>query len=68
MTPERKAQMARLQNTDPQVNQWVCLTMLIICIGLLATTAEWVGYLLTYVQHEALIYRKACRKHRVRAR
>jgi Ca2+:H+ antiporter len=31
----------------PEVNQWICLAMLIICIGLMAVTAEWVGGLLT---------------------
>jgi hypothetical protein len=67
MTPEAKAQRAILQNTDPQVNQWICLAMLIICIGLLAATAEWVGYLLTDARHEALIYRTACRKPRAQA-
>ena len=51
VTPEVKAQRALLQDTDPQVNQWICLTMLIICIGLLAATAEWVCYLLIDAQH-----------------
>ena len=32
-----------LQKEDPEVNQWVCLAMLIICIGIMAATAEWVG-------------------------
>lgn len=41
-----KAHIARLQNTDPELNQWVCIVMLIICICLLAATAEWVGDLL----------------------
>ena len=36
------------QNTDPEVNQWVCLVMLTICIGIMAATAEWVSDLLTY--------------------
>ena len=35
------------QKEDPEVNQWVCLAMLIICIGIMAATAEWVGGLLT---------------------
>ena len=67
MNPEAEAQRALLLDTDPQVNQWICLAMLIICIGLLAATAEWVGYLLTNAQREDLIYRTACKKHRAPA-
>jgi len=29
------------QKEDPEVNQWVCLAMLIICIAIMAVTAEW---------------------------
>ncbi|KAF8803776.1 hypothetical protein BYT27DRAFT_7109338 [Phlegmacium glaucopus] len=36
-----KAHVAHLRDTDPEVNQWICLAMLVICIGLMATTAEW---------------------------
>ena len=67
MTPEARAQRALLQNTDPQVNQWICLAMLLICLSLLAATAEWVRYLLTDAQHEDLIYRTACKKPRAPA-
>lgn len=28
---------------DPEINQWVCLGMLAVTIGLMAATAEWVG-------------------------
>jgi Ca2+:H+ antiporter len=35
------------QKKDPEVNQWICLAMLITCIGIMAVTAEWVGGLLT---------------------
>ena len=35
------------QKKDPEVNQWVCLAMLVICIAIMAATAEWVGYLLS---------------------
>ena len=35
------------QKEGPEVNQWVCLAMLIICIGIMAATAEWVSGLLT---------------------
>ena len=48
-TPEAlKDKIAYYQNTDPQVNQWVCLVMLTICIGIMAATAEWVSDLLPY--------------------
>ncbi len=28
---------------EPEVNQYVCIVMLAICIGLMAATAEWVS-------------------------
>jgi len=36
-----KHEATHLQETDPEVNQWVCLVMLAICIGLMAATAEF---------------------------
>jgi Ca2+:H+ antiporter len=34
-----------LDTEDPELNQWVCIVMLIITIALMAATAEWVsGY------------------------
>lgn len=38
-----KHEATHLQETDPEVNQWVCLVMLAICIGLMAATAEFVS-------------------------
>lgn len=35
---EREKQLAE---TEPEVNQYVCIVILLVCIGLLATTAEW---------------------------
>jgi len=29
----------------PQINQWVCIAMLLVCVGLLAVTAEFVSQL-----------------------
>lgn len=37
-----KEHIAHLKNDDPEVNQWVCILMLAICIGLMAATAEYV--------------------------
>ena len=42
--------------------------MLIICIGIMAATAEWVGDLLTDAYDEIFMQSKACRKYRVRER
>lgn len=46
LTKQVTAPLVRSQNKEPEVNQWVCLAMLIVCIGLMAATAEWVGGLL----------------------
>ena len=44
LAPEAlKDHVARLRSEDPEVNQWVCIGMLAICIGLMAATAEFVG-------------------------
>lgn len=32
-----------LHTTDPELNQWVAIVVLIITIGLMAATAEWVS-------------------------
>ena len=47
LTRQITAPLMLSQKKDPEVNQWVCLAMLIICIGIMAGTAEWVGGLLT---------------------
>ena len=47
LTKQVTAPLIVSKKKDPEVNQWVCLAMLIICIGILAATAEWVGCLLT---------------------
>lgn len=44
LAPEAlKDHVAHLRNADPEVNQWVCIGMLTICLALMATTAEFVG-------------------------
>jgi hypothetical protein len=44
LAPEAlKDHVARLRSGDPEVNQWVCIGMLAICLGLMAATAEFVG-------------------------
>ena len=47
LTKQVTAPLILSQKKDPEVNQWVCLAMLIICIGIMAATVEWVGNLLT---------------------
>ncbi|KAJ6627512.1 hypothetical protein B0H10DRAFT_1994949 [Mycena sp. CBHHK59/15] len=42
LAPEAYAKQAQhLESHDPEVNQWVCIAMLAICIGIMAATAEW---------------------------
>jgi len=44
LAPEAlKDHVARLRDEDPEVNQWVCIGVLAICIGLMAATAEFVS-------------------------
>ena len=46
LAPEAlKDHVAHLRNEDPEVNQWVCIGVLAICLGLMAATAEFVGLL-----------------------
>lgn len=40
---ELKREELHLATADPEVNQWVCLVMLALTIGIMATTAEWVS-------------------------
>jgi hypothetical protein len=32
-----------MDNEDPEVNQWVCIGMLVITIAIMGATAEWVS-------------------------
>ncbi|PPR03874.1 hypothetical protein CVT26_000872 [Gymnopilus dilepis] len=45
-----KEHALRLQNEDPEVNQYVCIAMLAICIGLMAATAEWLVESIEFVR------------------
>lgn len=47
-----KAEVLKLKNGDPEVNQWVCIVMLAISLALMATTAEWLVQALKVV-HQA---------------
>ena len=47
LTRQVTAPLILSQKKDPEVNQWICLAMLISCIVIMAITAEWVGDLLT---------------------
>jgi len=33
----------KLAQTEPEVNQWVCIAFLAFNVGIMAATAEWVG-------------------------
>lgn len=47
LTPQAPAALkheeAHLIATDPEVNQWVCIAMIIVSIAFMAATAEWVS-------------------------
>ncbi|KAF8873867.1 hypothetical protein CPB84DRAFT_1690528 [Gymnopilus junonius] len=45
-----KEHVLHLQNDDPEVNQWVCIIMLAICIGLMAATAEFLVESIEFVR------------------
>ncbi|KAH9482948.1 Vacuolar calcium ion transporter [Psilocybe cubensis] len=47
---EFKEHVAHLRNDDPEVNQWVCMLMLAICIAFMATTAEYLVESIDFVQ------------------
>lgn len=54
LAPEAlKDHVARLRNEDPEVNQWVCMGMLAICIGLMAATAEFMVHSIEFVREES---------------
>ena len=38
----RYSPVSEISDKEPEVNQYVCILMLAICIGLMAGTAEWV--------------------------
>ncbi|KAJ7667120.1 hypothetical protein B0H14DRAFT_2658258 [Mycena olivaceomarginata] len=43
LAPEAlKERAIEIQNAEPEVNQWVCIGMLTVMIGIMAATAEWV--------------------------
>ncbi|KAJ7638518.1 hypothetical protein FB45DRAFT_903110 [Roridomyces roridus] len=51
LAPEEfKARALELQNADPQLNQWVCIGMLAVTIGIMATTAEWLVDSIDFVE------------------
>jgi len=41
--------------TDPEVNQWVCIVMILISIGIMAATAEWLVESIEFVREEGHI-------------
>jgi len=47
-----KAEVLELKHGEPEVNQWVCIVMLLICLALMAATAEWLVQSMKVV-HEA---------------
>jgi Ca2+:H+ antiporter len=44
LAPEAlKERAIEMDNEDPEVNQWVCIGMLVITIAIMGATAEWVS-------------------------
>ncbi|TFK43268.1 hypothetical protein BDQ12DRAFT_674681 [Crucibulum laeve] len=50
-----KHEEAHLEDTDPEVNQWVCIVMILICIGLMGATAEWLVESIEFVRESGRI-------------
>ncbi|PPR02488.1 hypothetical protein CVT24_002037 [Panaeolus cyanescens] len=54
LAPEAlKDHAERLRREDPEVNQWLCLIVLTICLGLLGATAEWLVESVEFVREHA---------------
>jgi len=49
-----KEHVLRLRNEDPEVNQWVCIVMLAICIALMAATAEFLVESIEFVRESKI--------------
>jgi len=51
LAPEAlKERALEIDNEEPEVNQWVCIGMLIVTIGLMAATAEWLVDSIDFVE------------------
>ncbi|KAF8974689.1 hypothetical protein BDZ97DRAFT_1911848 [Flammula alnicola] len=56
LAPEAlKEHVARLREQDPEVNQFVCLAVLAVSIGLMAGTAEWMVQSIDFVRQTSKI-------------
>ncbi|KAJ6516216.1 hypothetical protein C8R45DRAFT_959313 [Mycena sanguinolenta] len=53
LAPEAaKARAKELEESEPEVNQWVCMGMLVLTIGIMAATAEWLVDSIDFVKEE----------------
>ncbi|KDQ57906.1 hypothetical protein JAAARDRAFT_34718 [Jaapia argillacea MUCL 33604] len=48
-------QEQELEEGDPEVNPWACIAMLVVTIGIMAATAEWLVQSIEFVRHESNI-------------
>lgn len=48
---------------EPEVNQYVCIAVLAISIGIMAATAEWVSRYIIFGMYTCSQYDVACREH-----
>ncbi|KAF9057456.1 hypothetical protein BJ165DRAFT_1334306 [Panaeolus papilionaceus] len=54
LAPEAlKDHVERLRTEDPQVNQWLCIVVLAVCLGLLGATAEWLVESVEFVREQS---------------
>jgi len=55
LAPEAlKNRALEFENLEPEVNQWVCLAMLTVTIGIMAATAEWLVDSIDFVEDEGI--------------
>ncbi|KAK7061444.1 vacuolar calcium ion transporter [Favolaschia claudopus] len=53
LAPEAlKERRAEFENSEPEVNQWVCIAMLAVTIGIMAATGEWLVDSIEFVREE----------------
>ncbi|KAJ7162544.1 hypothetical protein C8R43DRAFT_990566 [Mycena crocata] len=56
LAPEAvKDRAMAIDNHEPEVSQWICIGMLVVTIGIMAATAEWLVDSLEFVREEGRI-------------
>ncbi|KAJ7233131.1 hypothetical protein B0H12DRAFT_1260530 [Mycena haematopus] len=53
LAPEAlKARAKEIENSEPEINPWVCIGMLVVTIGIMAATAEWLVDSIEFVKED----------------